>query len=98
MPTVLVDHLAKIPLLVEQPHADYGYAQVAGRLELITGHIAKSSRIDRKNFAQHKFHAEIGNTGQGRLRVGFLKPGRGLRRLALGLDEVIDLFSEAGID
>ncbi len=28
-------------MLVEQPHADHRHAQIAGRFELIAGHIAK---------------------------------------------------------
>ena len=39
--SVLVNHLAKIALLVEQPHSDHRHAQVAGGFELIAGHIAK---------------------------------------------------------
>ena len=36
---ILVNDLTKIALLVEQPHADHGYAQIAGGLELVAGHI-----------------------------------------------------------
>ena len=45
--SVLVNHLAKIALLVEQPHADHRHAQIAGGFELIAGHIAKPARVDR---------------------------------------------------
>ena len=62
--SVLVDHLAKIALLVEQPYAHYRHSQIAGSFELIPGHIAKPSRIDRERFAQHEFHAEISDAGQ----------------------------------
>ena len=41
--SVLVDHLAKIALLVEQPHANHRHAQIAGSFELIAGHITKSA-------------------------------------------------------
>ncbi len=61
---ILVDHLAKIALLVEEPHADHRHPQIAGRLELITGHIAQSARIDGQGLAQHVFHAEIGDTAE----------------------------------
>ena len=39
--SVLVNHLAKIALLVEQPHTDHRHAEVAGGFELVTGHIAQ---------------------------------------------------------
>src|ERR1017187_5652941 len=38
---ILIDHLPKIALAVEQPDADDWNAQIAGRLELITGHVAE---------------------------------------------------------
>jgi hypothetical protein len=36
---VLVDHMAKIALLVEQSHADHRHARIAGGFELIAGHV-----------------------------------------------------------
>ena len=94
---VLVDHLAKIALLVEQPHADHRHAQIAGGLELIAGHVAEPARVDGQRFAQHEFHAEIGDAGQRRLRMVLLKPRRRLRRLPPGLHQVIDVLAEGGI-
>ena len=61
--SVLVDYLAKIALLIEQPHPDHRHAQVARGFELITCHIAKPARIDGQSFAQHEFHAEISDRG-----------------------------------
>ncbi len=93
----VVDHLAKIALLVEQPHANHRNAQIAGGFELIASHIAQSSRIDREGFAQHEFHAEVRHAGQGRLGMMLLKP-RGCRvRLLLGLCKGIDLLAEGRI-
>ena len=74
LPPRLVEVLAKIPLLVQQPYGDDRHTQIAGGFELIASHIAKSSRIDRKRFAQHEFHAEISDRGQWRLRMILLKP------------------------
>ena len=62
--SVLVDHLAKIALLIEQSHADHRHTQIAGGFELIAGHIAKPARVDGQSFAQHEFHAEICDAGQ----------------------------------
>jgi len=60
-------------------------------------HIAKPSRINRESFTQHEFHAEVCDTGQGRMRLALLKPGRRFLGVPLRLDEVIDLPTEAGI-
>ena len=95
--TVLVDYLAKIALLIKQTYADHRYPQIASGLELIPGHIAKSSRIDRERFAQHEFHAEIRDAGQGRRRMALLKPRRRRRRVTLGLQQVIKGLTEGRI-
>ena len=71
---VLANHLAEIALLVQQPHADDRHAQIAGRLELIAGHVAEPARVDRQGLAQHEFHAEIRDAAERRLRMGLLKP------------------------
>ena len=94
---VLVDHLAKIALLVEQPHADHRDAQIAGGLELIAGHVAEPARVDGQGFAQHEFHTEIRDTGQRRLRVGLLKPRRRRGGIPPGLHQVVDVLAERGI-
>ena len=39
--SLLVDHLAKVTLLVEQPHCGYRHTQVACGLELIPSHVAE---------------------------------------------------------
>jgi hypothetical protein len=39
--SVLVNHLAKVALLVEQPYSDHRHTEVACGFELITGHIAE---------------------------------------------------------
>ena len=95
--TILADHLSKIALLVEQPHADHRHAQITGGFELIARHVTQPARINGESFAQHVFHAEIGDTGQGRLRMMVLKPCRRLRRLPPGLYEVINALTESGI-
>ena len=95
--SVLVNHLTKIALLVEQPHTDHRHAQVAGGFELITGHVAQPAGIDWQRFAQHVFHAEIRDTLQGRLRMVLLKPRGRLRRLTLGSQQVINVLAEGRI-
>ena len=61
--SVLVNHLAKIALLVEQSHTDHRDTQVAGGFELIPRHVAKAAGVNGQRFAQHKLHAEIGRAG-----------------------------------
>ena len=94
---VLIDQLPKIALLIEQSHAGHRHAQIAGGLELIAGHVAQSTRIDRQRLAQHEFHAEIGDTAQLRLRMGLLKPRGRLRRVPPGLYQTINFFAESRI-
>ncbi|HEY5475171.1 MAG TPA: hypothetical protein VIK11_00525 [Tepidiformaceae bacterium] len=97
MHAILIDHLPKIALLIEQTYADHRNTQIAGGFELIAGHIAQSTRVDRQRFAQHEFHTEIGNTSQRRLRVGLLKPRRRLRCSPPGLHEIVNVLAESGI-
>lgn len=94
--SVLADHLAKIALLVKQPHANHWDAEVPGCLELIAGHVAKPTRVDRQGFAQHEFHTEIRDGAQRGLRVGLLKPGGRSRRIAPGSQQIVDVFAESG--
>src|ERR1039458_8530319 len=85
--SVLVDHLAKIALLVEQSHADYRHTQIAGGFELIAGHVTKAARVDGQSLAQDEFLAERGGAGEWSRRVVALKPSGRFRRLPAGLDQ-----------
>ena len=95
--STLVDDLAKIALLVEQSHADHRHTEIAGGLELITGHITEPARVDGQSFAQHEFHAEIRGAGQGSVRMMSLKPSGRLRRLPCRLHQASDTFAEDGV-
>jgi hypothetical protein len=57
--SVLVNHLAKIPLLVEQPHADDRHPQIAGGFELIAGDIAKSAGVTRSGPQRPAFNGHF---------------------------------------
>jgi hypothetical protein len=50
--SVLVNHLAKIAMLVEQPTT--GTPRSLAALSVIAGHIAKPARVNRERFAQHE--------------------------------------------
>ena len=88
--SISVDHLAEIAMLVEQADGDDRHAEIAGGFELIAGHIAQAARIDREGFAQHEFHAEIGDAGERDLGVLLLKPAGFRRRLPLGLHQAVE--------
>ena len=95
--SVFVDHLAKIALLVEQPHGGHRHTQIAGGLELIAGHITQPARVNGQSFAQHEFHAEIRSTGQWSCRISPLKPRGRFRRLPAVFDQIVYVFPESGI-
>ena len=91
---ILVDQLAKIAVLVEQPHTNHRHAQVTGGLELIAGHVAQPARVNGQGFAQHEFHTEIRHAIQRRLRVGLLKPRGRFDRVAPGLHQIVNDFAK----
>ena len=64
-------------MLVEKTHAYNGYAEIAGRFELVAGHITEAARINGKRLAQHKFHGEIRNGRKAGTRVRLLEPALG---------------------
>ncbi len=94
---VAIDHLAKIPLAVEQSDRNERQAQVAGRLELIASDVTKTARVDWQRFAQHEFHAEVCDAGQRRSRMGSLEPRGRRRRIPSGTHKVLDAFAEHGV-
>jgi hypothetical protein len=59
--SLFIYHLVRITLLAEEPHADDGHSQIAGRLELIASDVAKPARVNREGFAQHELHTEVGH-------------------------------------
>ena len=93
--SVPIDHLAEIAMLVEQTDADDGHAEIAGGFELIAGHVAQAARIDREGFAQHEFHAKIGDAGEGSLGMFLLKPGGRCCRLPPGLHHAVKQLAKA---
>ena len=73
------DELPEISLAVQKAYAHDRDTEIAGRLELIACHVAEAAGIDGQSFAQHEFHAEVGNRAEIRLCMRLLKPGRRLR-------------------
>ena len=94
---IFVDDLAEVALLVKQSHADHRHPEVAGGLQLVAGDVAQSARVDRQGLAQHELHAEVGGTGQLRVRMVPLEPGRRLDLSPSRLHQVIDRLSEVGV-
>ena len=86
LPSLRVDFLPKITLLVEQTHADHRDAQIARCLELIAGDVSEATRVNRQRFAQHELHREVCDRLQGRIRMRPLKPRVRLLRCPSSLD------------
>ena len=72
--SVSLDELSEVSLLVEQSYPDQGHPQITGGLQLVSGDVAQSARIDRKRFAEPELHAEVGDAVQRRVAMGLLKP------------------------
>ena len=45
LPAVAGQGLAEVAVPVQQPHADEGYAEVAGRLEVVAGQDAEAAGV-----------------------------------------------------
>src|SRR5450631_1969352 len=95
--SILVDHLTKVTLAIEQSDANDRHAQIAGSLQLVAGDVAEPTGVDGQRFAQHELHAEIGNTAQPRLRMGGCKPSVRLRDLSTALHQIGDVLAERRI-
>ena len=94
---IFVDDLAEVALLVKQSHADHRHPEVAGGLQLVAGDVAQSARVDRQGLAQHELHAEVGGTGQLRVRMCPLEPRRRLHLPTSRLDHALDVLAERGL-
>lgn len=74
----------EIPLLIKKTDADNRDAEVACRLQLVTGDVSETSRVDGKGFAQHELHTEIRHmiergSGRSPLKPAGLKIGKTAR-------------------
>jgi len=55
-----IDKLAEVALLIEQADAHDRDSKVVSGLELISGNVAETTRVNRQRLAQAEFHAEVG--------------------------------------
>ena len=62
LPSVGVEVLAEIALLVEQAHGDEGQTQVTRRFQMIAGQDAQTASIDAQALGQAEFCRKVGNT------------------------------------
>jgi hypothetical protein len=69
--------LAEVALLIEQADAHDRNTKVMSSLELISGNVAETTRVNRQRLPQAEFHAEVGRASERRLRIGPLKPRSG---------------------
>ena len=63
LPSRLVEILAEVTLLIEQPNADQRHAQIAGGLQVVAGQNAQAAGEDRKTFGQAEFGREVCDQG-----------------------------------
>ncbi len=61
LPSVGIEELAEIALLIEQPEADQGIVLVAGRFQMVAGENAEAAGIDRQALGEAVFGGEIGD-------------------------------------
>ncbi len=69
LPTVRGERLAEIPAAIEQPHADDGHAQVAGRLEVVAGQDAQTTGVLRKHRCDPVLRREVPDRDRWRVRA-----------------------------
>ena len=61
LPSVGIQKLAEVALLIEQPEPISGIILVAGRLQMVAGENAEAARIDRQALGEAVFRGEIGD-------------------------------------
>src|SRR5579871_467372 len=82
-----INLLTKISLLIQQADCSYRHAQIAGRLQLVTGDIPEATRIDGQSFAEHELHAKVRNASHARARMRSAEPSFGvLSGLSFGMN------------
>ena len=91
---IRIEVLAEISLTVKQSNADDWSTQVAGRLHLVAGYVAKSARIDGQRFAQHELHAEVGDGRQRSVRMLMLEPCVGSIGFPIRPKQTVEFLAE----
>ena len=86
--------LAEISLLVKQSDPDYRHTQIAGRFQLVPGHIPQAARENRQRVAQHEFHAEVSHRAEIRIRMLRLEPSVAFAALATVCQNFVQLLPE----
>ena len=59
LPTVDIEPLAEISLVVIQPDADQRNAQIRGTVDMIAGQDTQTAGIDRQRFVQAEFRRKV---------------------------------------
>ena len=97
LPSLGVDHLAEIALLVQQADPDDRNAEVARRLQEIARQHAKPAGVKRQRLAETKFHAEPGDAAQRRAAPRFGQPAAASQIGAPRRVELIEMRDETGV-
>ena len=94
-----IDRLAEVALAIEQPDADRRQGHVAGRLHVVAGQHAETTRVDPERFVEAVLGAEVGDRAGQPVGVAALEPVAGAVghvRIELGQDVVV-LGQELGV-
>ncbi len=75
LPSVGIQHLTEVALLVEQAEADQRIILVAGRLEMIAGENSQAARIDGQTLGEPVLGGEVGDQFAIGRRRGFEDAG-----------------------
>ena len=94
LPAFRVEVLAEISLPVKQADSDDRNAQLAGRLHLVAGYVAKSARIDGQGLTQHELHAEVGDCREPCAGMPVLEPRIGPIGVPILTKQAVELLAE----
>ncbi len=95
LPTVDVEILPEVALLIQQAHGGHGDAEVAGALEVVAGKHGEAARVDRQAFGDAKLQAEVADPVPGGQGFVAVEP-RLLEEVGVGLgDHPAQVFEEA---
>ena len=95
LPAVDVQVLAEVAFAVHQADADERQAEVAGALEVVAGEDAEAAGVDRHALVDAELGGEVGDRHRRRLRIGLLKPGRGVQVVVERFRDAVHVGEEA---
>ena len=90
-----IDGLAEVALAIEQTDPERGERHVAGRLHVVAGEDAETTRVDAERLVEAVLRAEVGDRASERLAVLALEPVvRAVRHVLVELGEDVVVLGE----